>query len=307
MGIFISILEQGTLFAIMCLGIYITYKIMDFADMTVDGTFPMGAAGVALLLSRGVNPFLATFLAALIGSCGGMITGLIHTKLGVNKLMSGILVMTGLYSINLRIMGRANMPLFTYKTVFTLPEVNVAGVNLSTLLLITSILIVLKVLYDIFFRTKLGFFLRAVGDNEAILESLSSDSHKVKIIGLAIANFLAALSGALTAQYQGYADIGMGVGTTVMGLAAIIIALSIFKHVNLGMSNLAITGALIYKAILIIVLGWGIEPNEFKLVSAAAVVVALGFSGGALKKTKKSKKAEGRVLNASDKRTVQEL
>jgi putative ABC transport system permease protein len=304
MGILIGILEQGTLFAIMALGIYITYKVMDFADLSVDGTFPLGAAAAAALIASGTNPYLATIAAAFLGAVGGMLTGLIHTKLGVNKLMSGILVMTALYSVNLRIMGRANIPLFSFRTVFSLPEVLFMGYNVSSLLLITGLLISLKICYDLFFRTRLGFFLRAVGDNEAILESLGADSHTVKIIGLAVANFLAALSGALTAQYQGFADIGMGTGTTVMGLAAIIIAISIFKRVSLPMSSIAITGAVIYKAILTIVLGWGIEPNEFKLVSAVAVIAALGFSGGALKKRKKSK---GGVGVAGHQRTLQEL
>lgn len=304
MGILIGILEQGTLFAIMALGIYITYKIMDFADLSVDGTFPLGAATAAALIATGRNPYLATLIAAALGACGGILTGVIHTKLNVNKLMSGILVMTALYSINLRIMGRANVPLFSYRTVFSLPEIRFMGTNVSSLLLISALLLFLKITYDWFFRTRLGFFLRAVGDNEAILESLGADSHKVKIIGLAIANFLAALSGALTAQYQGFADIGMGTGTTVMGLAAIIIAISLFKRISFPMSSIAITGAVIYKGILTIVLGWGIEPNEFKLVSAVAVIAALGFSGDALKKGKKTK---GGVADARHKRALQEL
>ncbi|SFN72316.1 ABC transporter permease [Proteiniclasticum ruminis] len=287
MSILISILEQGLLFAILVFGIYITYKIMDFADLSVDGTYPLGAATAAVLLLRGMNPWAATILGAMTASLGGLVTGIIHTKLKINGLMAGILVMFGLYSVNLRVMGKANIPLFAETTVFTLPEVSIGGENLSTLLLLLLIVTVLLFVYEAFFRTKTGFFLRAVGDNEEILTSLGADAHKIKILGLMTANFLAGLSGALTAQYQGFSDVGMGTGSAVTALAAVIIGSSLLKKLSLPMTSIALSGAVLYKGILVLVLRLGLDPNDFKLATAIAVILAMGMSSGALKKRRK--------------------
>lgn len=287
MSILVSILEQGLLFAILVFGIYITYKIMDFADLSVDGTYPLGAATAAIFLLSGINPWAATFLGALAASLGGLVTGIIHTKLKINGLMAGILVMFGLYSVNLRVMGKANIALFAETTVFTLPEVSIGGENLSTLLLLLLIVTVLILLYEAFFRTKTGFFLRAVGDNEEILTSLGADAHKIKILGLVTANFLAGLSGALTAQYQGFSDVGMGTGSAVTALAAVIIGSSLLKKLNLPMTSIALSGAVLYKGILVLVLRLGLDPNDFKLATAIAVILAMGMSSGALKKRRR--------------------
>lgn len=287
MSILVSILEQGLLFAILVFGIYITYKIMDFADLSVDGTYPLGAATAAIFLLRGINPWAATFLGALAASLGGLVTGIIHTKLKINGLMAGILVMFGLYSVNLRVMGKANIPLFAESTVFTLPEISLGGQNLSTLLLLLLIVTVLLFVYEAFFRTKTGFFLRAVGDNEEILTSLGADAHKIKILGLMTANFLAGLSGALTAQYQGFSDVGMGTGSAVTALAAVIIGSSLLKKLSLPMTSIALSGAVLYKGILVLVLRLGLDPNDFKLATAIAVILAMGMSSGALKKRRK--------------------
>ncbi len=268
MSILISILEQGLLFAILVFGIYITYKIMDFADLSVDGTYPLGAATAAVLLLRGMNPWVATLLGALTASLGGLVTGIIHTKLKINGLMAGILVMFGLYSVNLRVMGKANIALFAETTVFTLPEVSIGGENLSTLLLLLLIVTVLIFLYEAFFRTKTGFFLRAVGDNEEILTSLGADAHKIKILGLVTANFLAGLS-------------------AVTALAAVIIGSSLLKKLNLPMTSIALSGAVLYKGILVLVLRLGLDPNDFKLATAIAVILAMGMSSGALKKRRR--------------------
>lgn len=296
MNILINILEQGMLFAILVMGIYITYKIMDFADLSVDGTYPLGAAVCAVLIIRGVNPWVATFLAALTASLGGFITGLIHTKLSINGLMAGILVMFGLYSVNLRIMGKANIPLFSENSVFDLKAVTVLGQDLSTLLLLTALVVLIKILYELFFKTKTGFFLRAVGDNEEILTSLGADSHKIKILGLMLANFLAGLSGALTAQYQGFSDVGMGTGSAVTALAAVIIGFSLLKKFNISMSSIALSGAILYRGILVIVLRFGLDPNDFKLATAVAVILAMGFTSGAFKR----KKRQGKKLSTSE-------
>ena len=307
MNIIINVLEQGMLFSISVLGIYITYKIMNFADLSMDGTYPLGAATCAVFILGGMNPWVATLLSAFIGGIGGSITGLIHTKLHINGLMAGILVMFGLYSVNLRIMGKSNIPLFNEKTVFTLPELRVMGVDISTLLLCTGIVILLKILYDLFFKTKTGFFLRAVGDNEEILISLGADSHKIKILGLAMANFLVGLSGALTAQYQGFSDIGMGTGSAVTALAAVIIGAALVKRLDFRMSTTAILGAVMYKGILVTVLRFGLDPNDFKLATAIAVIIAMGTTSGALKFKKKVKKIKEGEYYARNNETIQNL
>lgn len=287
MSILLSILEQGLLFSVLVFGIYITYKVMDFADLSVDGTYPLGAATCAVLLLNGMNPWIATLCGALAASLGGLVTGIIHTKLKINGLMAGILVMFGLYSVNLRVMGKANIPLFAEKTVFTLPALTVGGLNLSSLLLLLVIVLTLLLLYEAFFKTKTGFFLRAVGDNEEILTSLGADAHKMKILGLMMANFLAGLAGALTAQYQGFSDVGMGTGSAVTALAAVIIGSSLLKKLSLPMTSIALSGAVLYKGILVMVLRFGLDPNDFKLATAAAVILAMGMSSGALKRKKK--------------------
>ncbi len=311
MNILISILEQGMLFAVLVMGIYITYKIMDFADLSVDGTYPLGAAVSAVLILSGMNPWGATLLAALIASLGGFITGLIHTKLSINGLMAGILVMFGLYSVNLRIMGKSNIPLFNEKNIFDLKPVTILGEDLSTLLLLTAVVVFLKILYDLFFRTKTGFFLRAAGDNEEILTSLGADSHKIKILGLMLANFLAGLSGAMTAQYQGFSDVGMGTGSAVTALAAVIIGFSLLKRFNFSMSGIAISGAVLYKGILVLVLRFGLDPNDFKLATAVAVILAMGITSGAFRRKKKQGKKlsskEGGEMYADSSELVQDL
>ena len=311
MNILVNILEQGMLFSMAVMGIYITYKIMDFPDLSIDGTFPLGAAVCGVLIINGVNPIIATLLAAFAGAIGGMITGLLHTKLKINGLMAGILMMFGLYSINLRIMGKTNIALFNEKSVFTLPEVEVFGVDISSLLLLIGIIIVLKVIFDLFFNTKAGFFLKAVGDNEEILTSLGADPHKTKIMGLMFSNFLAGLSGALTAQYQGFSDVSMGVGSAVTALAAVIIGSAILQHRSVKMSTIAIFGAVLYRSILVVVLRFGLDPNDFKLATAVTVIIAMGLSEGGLsqtmKKRKKARKAKGGENLARNQEPIENL
>ncbi|MFB0957682.1 MAG: ABC transporter permease [Clostridiaceae bacterium] len=307
MNILISILEQGLLFAISVMGIYITYKIMNFADLSMDGTYPLGGAVAGLLLMNGVNPWIATLIAAAAGALGGSITGLIHTKLKINGLMAGILVMFGLYSVNLRIMGKSNIPLFNSASVFDLPELKVGGTNLAPLLLLCSVVLAIRLGFEVFFKTRTGFFLRAVGDNEEILTSLAADSHAIKILGLALANFLVGLSGALTAQYQGFADVGMGTGSAVTALAAVIIGTALLKRLDLAMSTVAIIGAILYKAILVVVLRFGLDPNDFKLATAVAVIIAMGSSYGSIQfrlRAKKAPRAKGVDESAQPQRAV---
>ena len=199
MNVLINILEQGLLFSIVAIAVYITYKILDFPDMSVDGTFPMGAAISAALLVQGVNPWISIFVAAVGGALAGTVTGIMHVKLKIDNLMAGILMMIGLYSINLRIMGKANIPLFNVDNIFKL--------NVPAIVIIVIALLIVKVLLDLYLKTKSGFLLIAVGDNEQVVSSLGVNKDFVKVLGLLISNALAATAGAITAQYQGFADV----------------------------------------------------------------------------------------------------
>lgn len=289
MDVLINILEQGLLFSIVAIAVYITYKILDFPDMSVDGTFPMGAAISAALLVKGVNPWISILAAAAGGAIAGTITGLLHVKLKIDNLMAGILMMIGLYSINLRIMGKANVPLFNVDNIFKL--------NVPAIVLIAVALIVIKILLDLYLKTKSGFLLIAVGDNEQVVSSLGVNKDFIKVLGLLISNALAATAGAITAQYQGFADVGMGTGTVVMGLAAVIVGTSLFEKITfIKATTLSIIGAIIYKGAIAIVLKYGavigLTANDLKLMTAIIVVVALCSNNGVFK-FKKKKLIEG--------------
>ena len=223
----IGVFEQGFIYAIMALGVYITYKILDFPDLSVDSTFPLGAAVTTVMLSSGKNPLLALIAATAAGAIAGMVTGIIHVKFKVRDLLSGIIVMTGLYTLNLRIVGgSANVPLFNYKSVFDNDFINgifpEALAPYKTVIIIFIIMIIAKILLDLYLKTKSGYLLRAVGDNETIVTSLAKDSGFVKIVGLAISNGLVALAGSVMCQQQRFFEISMGTGTIVIGLASVI-------------------------------------------------------------------------------------
>jgi len=281
MDILASVLEQGFIFSIVALGVYITYRILDFPDLSVDGTFPLGAAVAALCLMKNMNPLLSCFLAFISGGVGGAITGLLHVKFKITNLLSGILVMIGLYSINLRIMSRSNVPLFGKNTIFS-------G-KLAPIVIIIAISIFVKIILDLFLRTKIGFALIATGDNEQMVTLLGLNKDNLKILGLVISNGLVALSGAMMAQYQGFSDVNMGTGTVVMGLAAVIMGESILKKVNfIKVSTMAIFGSVLYKAAIAFALKLGLAPTDLKLMTAVIVVAALSlnnFSSGFKKKS----------------------
>ena len=277
----ISTLEQGLIFGIMVLGVYITYKILDFPDLSVDGTFPLGAAVTAICLSNGMNPFLAVLLATLAGAVAGYITGVLHVNLRITNLLSGIIVMTGLHSVNLRIMGKSNMPLFNFKTIFSyeLPSIVIFNHDISKLLVIVAFTVVVKVLLDLYLSTKSGFVLKATGDNPQLVTSLGVDIGKTKILGVAISNGLVALSGSLYAQYQGFSDVGMGVGIVVIGLASIIIGEAIFKKISfVKVTFAAIIGAIIYRYCIAVALRAGLDAKDLKLVTSVIVVILLGLN-----------------------------
>lgn len=289
MDLVINVLEQGLLFGIVAIGVYITYKILDFPDLSVDGTYPLGAAICAALLVKDVNPWLAVLVATIGGAVAGLATALLHVKLKITNLMSGILVMIGLYSINLMVMGQSNVPLFNTKSVFT------EKYNIITIIIIT---LLVKIAFDFFLKTKLGNLLIAVGDNEQLVTSLGINKNNIKILGLMISNGLVALSGALTAQYQGFSDASMGTGVVVMGLAAVIIGASIFKKVNfIKYTTVSIFGAIIYKLAIAMALKFGLNPNYLKLMTAIIVIIALSLNSGVFKLKRKRRKVESYVKN----------
>jgi len=298
-GVLLNILEQGLLFSLVAIAVYITYKILDFPDMSVDGTFPMGAAISAALLVQGINPWISIIAAVIGGGIAGGITGFLHVKLKIDNLMAGILMMIGLYSINLRIMGKANVPLFNVPNLFK---------TAAPIIIIIVMLAVVKLLFDLYMKTKSGFLLMAVGDNEQVVSSLGVNKDLVKILGLVISNALAALAGALTAQYQGFSDVGMGTGTVVMGLAAVIIGSSLFEKVSfIKATTLSILGAVIYKAAIALVLKFGLNANDLKLMTAVIVVIALCSNNGVFKKYKKKKLVEGGAEDVKRKTTIQSI
>lgn len=258
-------LEQSFIFAIMVLGVYLSYKILDFPDMTVDGSFPLGGAVASAILIKGGNPILALVVATICGAIAGLITGMIHVKLKVTNLLAGIIVMTGLYSVNLRIMGKSNIPLFSVKHLF--------NGNIIPIVTLVILLILAKITIDYLLKTKFGFALKALGDNETLIISLGIDEKKLKIYGLMIANSFVALSGAILAQYQGFADVGMGTGTIITGLASIIIGEAIFKKRSfISMSMTVILGTIIYRTIIAMSLKLGMNASDLKLITSILVV-----------------------------------
>ena len=305
MEVILNALEQGLLFALVAMGVYITYKILDFPDLSVDGTFPLGASISAAMLVQGINPWITVLVATLGGACAGAVTGFLHVKLKISNLMSGILVMMGLYSINLRIMGKSNIPLFNTNYIFKNSAIN-------SIFIILSIVILVKVILDLFLKTKTGFLLVAVGDNEQVVSSLGVNKNIVKVLGLSISNALVALSGALTAQNQGFSDITMGTGIVVMGLAAVIIGTSIFGKLSIiKVTTLSIFGAIIYKLVVAVALWMKLNPNDLKILTAILVAIALASNSGVFKIKNKRKRlkdnGEGGEDNAESSEVMQSI
>jgi putative ABC transport system permease protein len=257
----ISILEQGFIFAITALGVSISYKILNFPDLSVDGSFPLGAAVTCAIIINGYSPFMALLMALLAGAISGFFTGYIHTKFNITNLLSGIIVMIGLYSINLRIMGKANVHVFNQNHIFKS--------KYSALLIILVLIILCKLLMDYLLKTKFGYILRALGNNPNVVNSLGLDDKKYKIIGLMIANGLVSLSGGILAQYQGFADISMGTGILVTGLASIILGEQIFKtNKHIKLTTIVIIGSIIYRLIIALSLEIGFTASDLKLITA---------------------------------------
>ena len=288
MNLIIDAIEEGLLFSIVSMGVYITYKILDFPDLSVDGTYPLGAAITAILLINGVNPWLAIIISAVGGAIAGGITAFLHVKLKISNLMSGILVMIALYSVNLRVMGKSNTPLFSTNTIFK-------NANLKSIFIIIIMVVICKIIIDTFLKTKRGFLLIAVGDNEQVVSSLGINKNGVKVLGLMISNGLVGMAGAIQAQKYGYADVTMGQGIVVMGLATVVIGITIFGKLSLlKCTTLSILGAIIYKVAIAIALKINFNPNDLKLITAIIVIIALASNNGIFKFKNKKIKREGR-------------
>ena len=292
LDLIISTLTQGFIYAMLSYGIYITYKILDFPDLTVDGSFPLGAAVTALLLVKGVNPYLTLLAAIAVGAAAGFVTGFIHVRLKVRDLLAGIITMTALFSVNLQIAGSNLSVARSVDTVFTAAPTMALFGSLSLIMrkLIVSIIIMLicKILLDLYFKTKNGFLLRAVGDNSALVTTLAKDMGRVKIIGLVISNALVALSGAVVCHEQRSFSAMMGTGQMVFGLAAVIIGTTLFRKMSFVKGTTAVTaGSVIYKACIQIAISLGLPANLLKLITAVLFLVILvigNFEKGTVKK-----------------------
>ena len=307
--IIFGILEEGLVYAIMALGVYITYKILDFPDLSVDGTFPLGAAVTAAGIANGlpfigtISPVAALFISFTVGALAGCITGLIHVKLKVRDLLSGIIVMTALYSINLRIAGKANLPIFSKETIFSNSFLSAHVPEAASPFIVTIILFVIvmicKVLLDAYLQTRSGYLLRAVGDNDVLVTSLAKDKGLVKIVGLAIANGFAALAGSVYCQQKGFFEISIGTGTMVIGLANVIIGTQLLKRVGFIRSTTAvIIGSIVYKACVSIALllndlhiagldlSIPVTASDLKLITSVLFLIILAVSPSGGKKVK---------------------
>jgi len=286
-------IEAGAIYALMALGVYLSFRILDFPDLTVDGSFVTGAAVAAVLIVGGTNPFLATLIALVCGFLAGCITGLLHTKGKINPLLSGILMMIALYSINLRIMGKSNVPLLAEETVITKLTTFWQSIGIDQalaaiipgfipktwgiLILMLILSLVVKALIDLFLKTDIGLAIRATGNNETMISSFSADTDLLKILGLGLSNALVALSGALIAQYNGFSDVGMGIGMIIIGLASVIIGEAIFGAKSIVRATLAVIGgAILYRIIVTLALRVEfLETGDMKLITAFIVVCAL--------------------------------
>ncbi|MGT2807240.1 ABC transporter permease [Streptococcus iniae] len=277
MTLILSSLSQGLLWSVMAIGVYITFRILDIADLTAEGSYPLGAAICATGIVSGVNPLLATLMAFGGGLLAGLISGLIHTKLKIPALLTGIITLTGLYSINLKVLGKANVALLGQKTLVT--QLYDLGFTKLAAVIILGVLVTLIVilLLTLLMKTQIGLALRSTGDNIPMSASNGIDTDKMKILGYMISNGLIALCGALLSQNNGYADLNSGVGTIVIGLASIIIAEVVIRNLSIGWRLLSIVlGSIIYRLIILAILSIpGMDADLVKLFSAILLATVL--------------------------------
>jgi len=279
----VNMLEQGFLFSFLGLGVLLTFRFFRFPDLTAEGSYPLGGAVAATLLVGGIDPYLATRAAVLAGAAAGTVTALIHTKLRINNIIAGIVVMTALYTVNLRVMGRANVSLLSTPGVFADVASAMTALGLpmqedaaTTIAATIVLLIVVAAALVLFLHTDLGLAVRATGENETMIRSLGVDTDRTKLIGLAISNGAIALSGALVAQNHGFADIGMGIGILVTGAASVLIGEALFGDRSIERWVLAaVVGALLYRLLVAAALRAGLEPVDLKLITAVLLLAAL--------------------------------
>jgi putative ABC transport system permease protein len=276
----INILEEGFIYGIMAMGVYVTYSVLHFPDLSVDGTFPLGACLTALLIPLGAPPVLVLFASFAVGAAAGACTAFLHVKLKISDLLSGILTMTAMWSINLVILGgRAVLPFYNKPTVFNQGFVKLFPQSLYTrrvLIICALIAIIVKLLMDMYYKTKSGLLLRAAGDNPQYVSSLGIDPGKIKTLGLMLGNGLTALSGSVLAQQAESANVQSGTGMVVMGLAAVIIGTSLLGGVRfLRSTTMVLLGSVVYKAALVLAMQLGVPTNYMKLLMAALFVMAL--------------------------------
>jgi len=313
MNLLLASLTIGFILSLLSAGVYISFRIFNMPDITADGSFALGAAVSAVLIVKGVNPVIATSAGFGAGCVAGLITGMLHTRFKINSLLSGILVMTALYSINLHIMGKSNVPMLYETTLMTMEAklttlmggtdvVNVLGWDISnsdaaTFLFVIIIVVAVSVVLNRFFRTNIGTSMRATGDNPEMIRALGVNTGNMITLGLCISNGLVALSGSLLAQYQGFADVQMGIGMIVLGLASVIIGEALVGSASIGLTLCGvIMGSLLFRLLIAIALRWGLNPTDLKLITAIFVLVALIVPRFA----SKLKKREQRSSHASD-------
>lgn len=283
-ALILTSIEQGLIFSVLAIGVTITFKILDFADMSVEGTFPLGAFIFAKLITSGISPVISTLLSFVLGSLAGLLTYTLNIKLKIKALLSGILTASIVYSFNLRLNGKSNIGLFNYESIFD---------GFEPVIVLIVIVLLVKVLMDLFLKTEVGYLLIATGDNETLVKSLGEDSNKYKLIGLMLSNGLVSLSGALMAQNQGFSEITMGTGIIVVAIASIIVGDTILRSKSiLKMTTRAIIGALIYKFIGAMAIDLGLPPTDLRAINAIIVVIFLSYNTFSPAKMRKTKGGE---------------
>lgn len=287
--LFASTLTQGLIYGLIAFGVYITYKILDFPDLSVDGSFPLGAAITAVMLTNNVNPYLTLLVATLVGATAGLITGILHVKLHVRDLLAGIITMTALFSINLQIAGSNLVIPRSIDTIFTSGFLSDIPLIYRKLIISLILILAIKIILDAYFKTKNGLLLRAVGDNSMVVTTLAKDKGTVKIIGLAISNALVSLSGAIVCHEQRSFSSTMGTGQMVFGLAAVIMGITLFKKLGFvkGTTSVLI-GSIVYKACIQVAINLGLPANLLKLMTSILFVIILVYGNFQKKEVKKN-------------------
>jgi putative tryptophan/tyrosine transport system permease protein len=315
MSLLIGSTTIGLILALLALGIFISFRIFEFPDITAEGSFTFGAATASSLIVVGVNPLLACMVAFIAGMIAGTATGIIHTRFNINPLLAGILVMTALYSVNLHVMGKSNIPLLSETTVFTWIENlsaavsgpdgktmiigwEVASKDLWVLLFCFLSIVVFCLVLWWFFKTNIGTAMRATGDNAQMIRALGVNTKVLIIAGIALSNGFIALAGAMLAQYQGFADVQMGLGMMVWGLASVIIGEAIINDNSIGFIIIgAVLGSVLFRLLVAIALRWGLNPNDLKIITALFVFIALILPGLMKKNKKLTFKSKANAVN----------